>query len=259
MFNVENLIINRILRGTLFDKATGEVIFSIDQISDPSLECSGEQVFVNDAMGQKIAAFDRTKDAKFTGSNAVVNFGLMAAQLGSDQEVANADNKIILPAFELIEVKDAAKVSLVNDPAGDLKYIYSTHSDKSKNKAYPAAVEASAEAFSITGKEITLPTGAFQVGDYVAVWYDRESAEAVKVTNTAENFAKGGKFVLEVLAADICDVNTEYYAYIIFNNAKMDNAVTLTLTNEAKHGFTVNAMQDYCSPTKELFTIAMAK
>ena len=39
MFNVENLIINRILRGTLFDKATGEVIFSIDQISDPSLEC----------------------------------------------------------------------------------------------------------------------------------------------------------------------------------------------------------------------------
>ena len=260
MLNIENLVINRVVRGTMFDKATGEVMVSIDQITEPSLECSGEQVFTNDALGQKIAAFDRSKDAVFSASNALLNFGLMAAQLGSDKQIATTENKFIVPAFELIDVTgDATKVTLQYEPHGELKYIYSTHSDKSKNEKYDVAVSASENAFSIKGKEITLPTGKFKAGDRVAVWYERESEDAVKIQNTTTKFAKGGKFVLEVLAADVCDVNTEYYTYLIFGNAKFDNNTTIGFDNESQHQFTINAMQDYCSTNNELFSIIVAK
>lgn len=259
MLNIENLVINRVVRGTLFDKDTSEVLVSIDQISDPSLECSGEQVFSNDAMGQKIAAFDRSKDAKFTGSNALLNFGLMAAQFGSDKEVASEDAKITVPAFDLIEVgTDTTKITLSDVPASEVKFIYSTHRDKSKNIKYPLAATASDSEFAITGKEITLPTDAFAKGDRVAVWYDRETTEAVQIKNTTTKFAKGGKFVLEVLACDVCNVNTEYYAYVIFGNCKMDNNVTIDFSNEAKQQFVINALQDYCSANNELFTIVVA-
>ncbi|MGF6375115.1 hypothetical protein M2140_000149 [Clostridiales Family XIII bacterium PM5-7] len=258
MLNIENLVINRVLRGTLVDKATGEIIVSVDQISDASLECSGEQVFTNDALGQKIAAFDRSKDAKFTASNALINFGLMAAQLGSEKEIADATNKIVVPAFELIDVEDPNTVELLAEPYGELKYIYSTHADKSKNMKYTVGVAATDTEFAISGKTITLPTGAFAKGDRVAVWYERETENAVKIRNTTTDFSKGGKFILEVLACDVCDVNTEYYTYVIFGNGKMDNNITIDFSNEAKQQFVVNALQDYCSAENELFSIVVA-
>lgn len=260
-FNVDNLVINRAIRGTLFDKASSEVIFTVDQITDPKLECGGEQVYVKDALGQNLAAFDRSKTAKFTGSNALINFGLMAAQLGSEKTVASETDKIVVPAFEMITVTDATKVTLSNAPTtNSVKYIYSTHTDKSINQTYAlGAGAATATEFTIAGSVITLPTGAFAVGDRVAVFYTKDSTEAVRIKDSTDAFAKGGKFVLEVLACDVCDTNTEYYTYIIFDNAKMDNAVDVTLTNEAKHGFTVNAMQDYCSASNELFSLIIAK
>ena len=260
MLNIDNLVINRALRGTLFDSATSDVIVSIDQITEASLECSGEQVFVNDAIGQKIAAFDRSKDATFTCTNALINFGLMAAQFGSDKKVASDSDKIVVPTFELIEVEGAATtISLKYAPATDIKYIYATNNDKSRSTRYVLGTDASETEFSITGQTITLPTGKFSAGDRVAVWYDRESSEAMELKNTATSFAKGGKFVLEVLVCDVCDVNTEYYAYIIFNNAKLDNNVTINFSNEANHQFTVNALQDYCSANNELFTVVIAE
>lgn len=258
MLNIDNLVINRAIRGTLFDKATSEVLVSVDQITDASLECSGEQVFVNDSIGQKIAAFDRSKDATFTANNSVINFGLMAAQFGSEKTVATDEKKITVPCFELIEVEDATKVTLKYTPATDIKFIYATNPDKSRSARYPVATAASATEFAINGKEITLPTDVFKVGDRVAVWYDRETSEAVQLKNTTVNYAKGGRFVLEVLVCDVCDTNTEYYAYIIFNNSKLDNNVTLNFSDEANHPFTINALQDYCSAENELFTIVVA-
>lgn len=164
VFNIENLIINRVVRGTLFDKSTKEVIVSVDQVSDASLECGGEQVFVTDALGQNIAAFDRSKSATFTASNAILNFGLMAAQLGSDKNIASEDNKLVSPAFEMIEVKDATTITLAATPIdGSLKYIYSTHDDMSKNEKYALATAASATEFALAGNEITLPTDALRL------------------------------------------------------------------------------------------------
>lgn len=258
-FNIENFIINRPVRATLFSKGTNEVLFSADQLTESSLECSGTQVYVTDGIGARVAAFDREKNATFTASSAFMNFGLMAAQLGADKEVADETSKIIAPMFELIEVKDVTKITLSETPATEPKYIYSTHTDKSKDKTYTLGTAASATEFAVNGKEITLPTDAFQLGDMVAVWYERETTQAISIKNTAQKFSKGGRFVLEVLGCDICDQNTEYYAYLVFENSKLDNNVTLNFSNEGTHQFTVNAMQDYCSADNELFRIIVCK
>lgn len=257
-FNIENLVINRVVRGTLFDKSTNEVIMSVDQISDASLECAGEQVFATDAIGQQIAAFDRSKSATFSASNALINFGLMAAQFGSDKVNGTEDAKIVVPRFELIDVAGET-VELTDEPLdGSLKYIYSTHADKSKDQKYALGTAASATEFALAGKTITLPTGVFANGSRVAVWYETEMVEAQIIKNTATNFAKGGKFVLEVLACDVCDVNNEYYAYVIFGNAKLDNNTTIEFNTEATQAFSLTAMQDYCSAKNELFSIIVA-
>lgn len=262
--NINNVIINRAIRGTMFNKSTDEVMFSIDKIADPSLECGGETVYATDAQGVQIAGFGRSKSAVFSGSNALFNIDLMAAQLGADKEVAAEESKIEVPKFELIKVADPTKITLTvsaNQTVIDtsVKYIYSTNSDKSKNVQYVRGTAASETEFAVKGNEITLPTDVFAVGDRVAVWYSVESTVAQQVVNSATKFAGGGKFVLEVLVAEPCDVNKEYYAYIVFGNAKLDDNFTLEFNTEATHGFTINAMQDYCSDDNELFTLIIAE
>lgn len=257
-FNIENLIINRVVRGTLFDKSTNEVIMSVDQIADASLECAGEQVFATDAIGQQIAAFDRSKSATFSASNALLNFGLMAAQFGSEKVNGTEDAKIVVPRFELLDVKGET-VELAETPAeGSLKFIYTTHSDKSKDQKYALATAASETEFALAGKVITLPT-EIEAGARIAVWYEAEMVEAQIIRNTTDKFAKGGKFVLEVLACDVCDTNKEYYAYVIFGNAKMDNNTTIEFNTEATQAFSLTALQDYCSANNELFSIVVAE
>ena len=146
--NIENLLINRVVRGTLFNRLTNEVIFRLDEISNPTLECGGEHVYTTDA---------------------------------------------------------------------------------------------------------------FKVGDKVAIWYDAEvEKDAQIIRNTTKDFAKSGKFVLEVLVAEPCAPEVEYYAYIIFNSAKLDNNVSLNLTTEANHPFSITALRDYCSDYDELFSIIVA-
>jgi len=263
-WNIENMIINKAIRGTMFDKSTDEVYFSIDKIADPSLECGGETVYANDAQGVPIAGFDRSKTATLSGSNAMFNFGLMAAQLGSDKVVATDEAKIAVPKFELIKVTDATKITLTIPEHQTLvdtsvKYIYSTNSDKSKNMSYARGTAASETEFAINGNEITLPTGVFAVGDRVAVWYSVEATKAQQIVNSATKFAKGGKFVLEVLVAEACDPNKVYYAYLIFGNAKLDNNFNIDFNTEATHGFSISAMQDYCSDENELFTLIIAE
>lgn len=267
-FNIENLIVDRPLRATLFDKTTSEVIFTIDQITDPSLECTTESAEVRDAIGSKIAEFDRSKDASFSGSNAIISLGLMAAQFGSNKEVASTTNKIVVPKFEIIELGETGgvvngNITLAETPKTALKYIYRLASDKSISEKIEAGATATTE-FTISGKEITLPTTpavAYVATDRFAVWYDFEcdgSSEglgAVRVSNMAEAFARGGKIDIEVLFADICNPNVKYYGHIVSNNAKMDGNVSLTFNNETTHGFSIKIMQDYCSTNKKLFDI----
>lgn len=265
-FDVNSFVIDRALRGTLFDKSTGEVIFSINQIKDPSLECSGETVYTTDAVGARIAAFDRSKDATLSGSNALIDFGMLAAQLGSDKVAANSSDTISVPVCEVLTAADG-ELALAHVPTGtsgsEIKYIYAVNTDKSIGTKYESAATADATHFKVTAadKTIDLPTGVAD-GTQFYVWYEYAADGtagngAVEIVDSATAFAKGGRFDLEVILCDICDTNTKYYAHIIFDNAKMDNSVTINFNNEAEHGFTINCAQDYCSIDKKLFRIVI--
>lgn len=268
-FNINDLIIDRPLRGTLFDKASGDVIFTIDQISDPSLECTTEAAEVRDAIGNLITEFERSKNASFTGSNALVNLGLMAAQFGSDKELASSDNKIVTPRYEMIELGATSgevntTITLNNEPTEDLKYIYRLAPDKSIAEKYEVGATPTTN-FSVNGKVVTLPTSPeFTAKDRFGVWYKyeadgSENLGSVKISNTAETFSKGGVFDLEVLFADVCNPNIKYHGHVVSQNAKMDGNVTIGLNNEAAHGFTVKIMQDYCETQRNLFDIFVSQ
>lgn len=257
--NIDNLVINRALSGSMLNKSTGEAYYSLNQITEPSLECTGETVYSVDAQGIKVAAFDRSKEASLSGSNAFVNMGLAAAQWGSDKKVASNSEKIVVPVREVIAVASGTATLSATPAIGEIVSVSVMTKDGGIGETLSQADAAAAGKFKIEGTTITVETASVPDGTNLVVLYKKESEEAIMIENRADCFAKGGEFWLEVMFVDPCDTNVEYHGFLVFPNAKMSNETTIDFNNEATHGFTIEAMQDYCDPEKKLFYMVVSK
>ena len=260
---LRNFVIDRVLRGIMLHSSTGEALWSINQIEDPSLSVSADTTDAVDALGIPIMTFDRAKNAEFSASNSLFDLGLLAAQSGTSIEQSSASVLIEVPCFEEVKKGESATVTLKHTPndtgAAGIPFIYALNGDGTLGVKYPYAATASASAFSFTGTTLTLPTGA-AAGDMFLVIYNYNANgddEAVSVTNSATNFPTAGKFVMEVLGCDVCDISTKYYAYLIFPQAKLTSDFDLTFATDGNHPFTIKCMQEYCDHEKKLFQLVI--
>lgn len=257
--NIDNLVINRALSGSMINRATGEAYYSLNQITEPSLEVTGETVYAVDALGARVAAFDRNKEASLSGSNAFVNLGLAAAQFGSDKKVASSTAKLIVPVREVVTV-NSGTATLTNTPAEGEPVSVSVMTKDGGIASTLSLNDSAAEGkFAITEKAITVDNSTVPNGTNLVVLYKKETESGVQIENRADCFAKAGEFWLEVLFVDPCDQSVEYHGFLVFPNAKMSNETTIDFNNEATHGFTIEAVQDYCDTDKKLFYMVVSE
>ena len=242
-FDMNNFVIDRIIRGVALSQKDDSVLFSINQIQNASLNCASESTDAVDAMGTPIATFYRAKSAEFSAENALFDMNLMATQLGTAKKVASAQSKITVPAMETFEVAENHEYVLKHTPKGEIKEIYALNSDSTFGVKYAMATSASATEFAISGKNMTLPTG-LATGTEMFVMYEYESEKAVEVVNSAKNFPVGCKFIMEVLGCDVCDQTNLVYAYVIFNNAKLSPDFDWSIATDGTHPFSMKAQQD---------------
>lgn len=244
-FDLNNFVIDRIVRGVALSQKDDSVLFSINQIQNASLNCASESTDAVDAMGTPIATFYRAKSAEFSAENALFDMNLMATQLGTSKKVASATSKILAPAMESFTVVEGGKYDLKHTPKVAPTEIYALNNDSTFGVKYVKGTAASATEFSIADKTISLPTGV-AVGTEMFVMYEYETENAVEVVNSAKNFPVGCKFVMEVLGCDVCDQTNLVYAYVIFNNAKLSPDFDWSIATDGTHPFSMKAQQDYC-------------
>ena len=253
-FDLNNFVIDRIVRGVALSQKDDSVLFSINQIQNASLNCASESTDAVDAMGTPSATFYRAKSAEFSAENALFDMNLMATQLGTTKKVASSTAKIVVPAMESFTVTAGLKYELKHTPKTAPTEIYAINGDSTFGVKYVKATTASATAFAIADKVLTLPTDV-SVGTEMFVMYEYETENAVEVVNSAKNFPVGCKFVMEVLGCDVCDQTNLVYAYVIFNNAKLSPDFDWSIATDGTHPFSMKAQQDYCDKEKRLFSI----
>lgn len=210
-FDLNNFVIDRIVRGVALSQKDDSVLFSINQIQNASLNCASESADAVDALGTPIATFYRAKSAEFSAENALFDMQLMATQLGTKKKVASAGAKITVPAMETFTVAAGGKYDLKHAPKAAPTEIYALNGDSTFGVKYSKETAASATAFSIADKTITLPTGIAE-GTDMFVMYEYETENAVEVVNSATEFPVGCKFIMEVLGCDVCDQTNLVYA-----------------------------------------------
>ena len=254
-FDLNNFVIDRIVRGVALSQKDDSVLFSINQIQNASLNCASESTDAVDAMGTPIATFYRAKSAEFSAENALFDMNLMATQLGTKKTVASADAKITVPAMESFTVDSTKAYTLKHTPKAAPTEIYALNSDSTFGVKYSKATAASDVAFAVSGADLTLPTSV-AAGTEMFVMYEYETENAVEVVNSATNFPVGCKFVMEVLGCDVCAQTNLVYAYVIFNNAKLSPDFDWSIATDGTHPFSMKAQQDYCDKEKRLELIA---
>jgi hypothetical protein len=267
-FDLNNFVIDRIVRGVALSKTDNSVLFSINQIQNASLNCASESTDAVDAIGVPVATFYRAKTAEFSAENALFDMNLMAVQLGTKKNVASADAKVTVPAMETFVVEAGGKYELKHAPKGAPAEIYALNNDSTFGTRYPKTKETTAAAteFSISGSTISVtanadketfddPSKGIPVGTEMFVMYEYETENAVEVVNSATKFPVGCKFVMEVLGCDVCDNTNLIYAYLVFPNFKLSPDFDWSIATDGAHPFSGRAQQDYCDKEKKLFSI----
>lgn len=255
-FNKNELILDRVRSMTFNDLSTGEMLFRLTQLEDPTLTCTSEGEEVTDALGSVITTLYRSKKATFSATNSLVSLDLAAAQYGTKKEVAEAGKEIVTRTFEIITIPDAATtVKLAHKPANkdDVKFIYSIANGE-LGKSYKAGADASDTEFVVAENgTITLPTG---LTGKIYVEYEFKTENAVRIVNKASKFPEAAKVVIYAIFRDACNENVVYSGVIVCPKAKFNpESVELALTSTGKHPFELNMMKDYCEDDGDLFTI----
>lgn len=253
--NLNNFIIDRVIRGVAQSQTTDEVLFAINQIQNPSLTCSSESTDAVDALGTPVATFYRSKTAEFSAENAIFDMNLLSVQVGADKKVASATNKLVVPAFEKIDIKkDTVSYTLKHTPKVAPDYCYMLNDDGTVGTKYAKAASADADKFALSSTTFTPPTG-LKDGTTLLVIYEYESESGISVANSAKKYPTGCKFTLEVLGCDVCDQTNLLFAYIVFPNFKLSPDFDWSIQTDGSHPFSGKAMQKYCEKENRLFEI----
>lgn len=269
-FDVSNVVIDRIVRGIATSQGDndklgikkGDILFSINQIQNPSLNCTSESADAVDALGTPIATFYRSKAAEFSAENALFDMNLLATQSGTVKKVAGATAKVETPCFQTIDIVEGTTAYKLSHTPKATPKVYVLKGDGTLGDKVEIDTTAADRKIAIAGVDVTVVLGetGYKAEEQLFFMYDydadgAEGNGAVEVLNTATNFPVGCKFIMEVLCADVCDQTNLIYAYLIFPNAKLSPDFDWSIATDSTHPFSMRAMQEYCDKEKKLFSI----
>lgn len=265
-----NIVIDRVLRGTMFSTSTREALWSISQISNFSISITTDSQDAVDATGTPVHRFYRAKQCEISGENALFDFGLMAAQGGGDQALVSSTStvKFPVPVNDEITLTSATSATLSHTPllptgaTYAVPYVYVMGGDGTLGKKLECGSATSEGVFTQAGTTLTFASGDLAVGDTIMVFYEYEAngtsgSQAMRLQNTAKDFPKAGRFVLEVLGVDPCSPTDLIYFYLIMPNASLAPDMDVEFSTESTHSFSLVANQAYCDKTKLLYEIVI--
>lgn len=227
-FKLDDLIIDRIQIATAED-FSGNLLYSLTQLQEASINISAESNDVTDRDGNLIKRFWRAKTGEFTATNALVNLNILAAESGNDKVIASGTKSVTAPGL-LVVKQDELTVTLANVTGTPKVYGLETNGTLGVEFSTGAG-SATTFAFDSSTGVLTLPTS----NDYVQylIRYDRTVSDgAVQITNQADKFPGTIRLILKVLCVDPCSADTLRAAYIDIPSFQVSPEAEVTFSSD---------------------------
>lgn len=134
----------------------------------------------------------------------MINLNVIGAASGTEKEVASTLNKIQMPKIVVVN-KGVAEIALVDGTketlVADTIRVNALGNNGAMGKSYELSTSApSATEFAVVGNTLKLPTDS--TADKFVVKFERQAANAVKITNASDKFPGTVKLTLKALAVN---------------------------------------------------------
>lgn len=258
-----NFTINKIRRITQYANASvpaeenhgvavnkDDILWTIKDVTDFSISNGSEMADAVDGDGVVIESYLRSKTAEMSGSNALFDLPLAAAQAGTKLTAGKVDVQF----HDVLKLeKGADEIKLTHTPkaTGEPTVVYVMNGDGSLGEKITVAAEGAAQysAGKVTFTTSPAAEGAVQL--FIPYVYEEENAQ--KFTNFADANTIPGRCVVEGLGKDVCTHELVYF-YITAPYAQLAIDGDLNFATDGTHDFTINCKKEYCGE-EGLYTV----
>lgn len=256
MFQLDDMIIDRIVMGIAEDVNTREPLYILSQLSEATIEVTAEAKEVKDARGILVKKIYTGKSGTLTAQNAFCNTNIMAAGSGSKKEVASASAKIKMPRVLTVK-KGTATLDVTGIVEGTIT-VSGLNASGALVKTYAGDTQAAADKYALSDTTLTLPKEtAPEVAEFL-VKYTVEVQDGIKVTNKADKFPDAVRLTLKAVGYELCDPKTVKSYIIEVPNFNPSPETSLALQTESTMDYKGDLAANYCSTDKELYTVYAA-
>ena len=273
---LKNLMIDRVIDLTDYDRQTGLRRFTLPEVQDFQINVTTQEDEITDATGSPIAILEAAKSAEFSGNSSFTNLELLAYQSAADDNILTS-NIQDMQIIEILTITDG-KVTLAHTPVGtvgsEIEYVYIRNSDGTSGDYMEQGTQAAAAG---TDQETGLPTKAkFALGTNgtsgkteltfdsslngtsIYVDYKFNATSGMYFESLDDKFTTSSKIVVRVLCRNVCDDNQVTVLAIVCENAKLSSAFDISFARSETHPFTYRVMPAYCGTSgKSLYKIYM--
>lgn len=252
---LDDFIIDRVIAGVAED-FDGNLLYYLSQLNDVSINITVESKDATDANGTLVKRFYSGKQGELQATNAMLNFNILAAQSGSEKEIATSQNVINMP--RIITVKAGQTVQLPGYVDGNVIKVHGLSTNGAMGTEYTKGTSASATAYGLTSAgAFTAPTTAAEDSQFV-VRYQRNVTDGIKITNSADKFPDTCRLLFKVIGVEPCTADTVRAMYLEIPSFQVSPEVDLSLTTDAGISYNGTLQSDYCSSDKALYNIYFA-
>lgn len=223
----------RVFKVKIFDLADGSCLGMLTNLKDSNLSMTGELVYATGGDGNpKLVGFGHSKAAMLTTNNALVDFGVAGAILGSDYIVGVNTNYVYTDVVTVTTNAGVTEFTALGSVGAEIGFAYVQNADGTLGKKLEQAGTASAGkfAYAVGTKALTFFAGDVPTGSKVIVFYNATTSATTRTLLDKSNvFSKEVKVVADGIMKDPC-TGTEYGAQVIFHKAQTSNNMELALS-----------------------------
>lgn len=233
------------------ENSDGSLAWMTNQLMDFQISVDAEEDTKTDANGNTIFSISRAKSCDVSFTTPLLTLELVASMNGSEVERGSNTNLIPVPKFETVKlVATSGKVTIdtttttislaqvvrnsgtVGTPVYKVSAAFltkdgSTRKKLEKGTTTPASGEFVFTKGSGSADTVTVLNADYDEGSSILITYEYDTADAIQIVNSAEEFPVASVVKVLVRGYDICDKTSPIYAYFIFPAAKFQTNYTL--------------------------------
>lgn len=264
------------------ENSDGSLAWMTNQLMDFQISVDAEEDTKTDANGNTIFSISRAKSCDVSFTTPLLTLELVASMNGSEVERGSNANLISVPKFETVKlVATSGKVTIdtttttislaqvvrnsgtVGTPVYKVSAAFltkdgSTRKKLEKGTTTPASGEFVFTKGSGSADTVTVLNADYDEGSSILITYEYDTADAIQIVNSAEEFPVASVVKVLVRGYDICDKTSPIYAYFIFPAAKFQTNYTLGMALDQNIDCNLTCSYDYCSEARELYRMVVA-